>query len=359
MVEGSIEGLTVSNVVLNQVALLQPEVFNRCQESPDQARALFGLILCHVAPNDPSWREKRTLAGKKGRDTVPVQMHGALWLADLKFRSWVPVLQDDGKLLKTVADHTTLRPLLDPQWLSGNNAAVELLSKWFGFDELELRLLSTIEDEGKRRQVRDELARLVETGGADPAVYAALAAEIRAKQSRARDVNRCRELGLAVQDAIRQALAAQGLTLNLVDRGFDYEVTVGESDVVEDGASRAEVGSWLLEIKASARGQARMTPTQVEMAGRETKRYVLCVVDLRGLTADQLGMPWTAERVEPLAKLVVDVGSKVQETVALVSLARKNPVGIRNEAVLRYEVASKIWEAGISIQSWVASLKNP
>lgn len=358
LAESASPDLVVSDTTFSQVALLQPEVLNRCQENRVQAQALLGLILSHVAPNDPRWREKRTISAKRGRDLVPVVAHGALWLADLKFRAWVPVLQDDGKWLKTVADQTTLRPMLDPKWLAGNNAAVELLSMWFGFDELELRLLSTIADEAQRKHVRDELAKLVEIGGAEPAIYAALADEVRAKQMRSRDVNRCRELGLAVQEAISQALQARGLTLKLVDRGFDYEVESKGGDVVDDGATHLEVGTWLLEVKASARGQARMTPAQVAMASEEAARYVLCVVDLRAITPDEMSTTWTPERVEPISRIVTDIGSRVKETSKLVSLARDCPVGIRNHEVLRYEVATEIWESGISIKRWVDSIQE-
>ena len=66
-------------------------------------------------------------------------MYGALWLADLKFRSWVPVPGDDGKLVKMRADAKTLGDLLDLKCgLENNDAAIRLLSGWFDFDESEL-----------------------------------------------------------------------------------------------------------------------------------------------------------------------------------------------------------------------------
>ena len=55
------EGIIISNERFSQIALLQPDVLNRCQEGVDEARALLGLVLCHVAPHDPEWRGSNSL----------------------------------------------------------------------------------------------------------------------------------------------------------------------------------------------------------------------------------------------------------------------------------------------------------
>ena len=156
----------VSNQRFSQIALLQPDVLNRCQERIDEARSLLGLVLCHVAPHDAEWQQERVVKGRRSRQDVELPVCGALWLADLKFRSWVPVPGDDGKLVKMRADAKTLGDLLDPAWLENNDAAIRLLSEWFEFDELELRLLGLAPDPNSRRELRSGIAKLVETGGA-------------------------------------------------------------------------------------------------------------------------------------------------------------------------------------------------
>src|ERR1700730_1929465 len=166
----------------SQIALLQPEVLNRCQEGVDEARALLGLVLCHVVPHDSEWQTERTIKGRKMRQDVEIHVCGALWLADLKFRSWVPIPGEDGKLIKMRADAKTLGGLLDPAWLEHNDPAIRLLSEWFEFDELELRLLGLAPDPNKRRELRSGIAKLVETGGADPEFYSSLADQIEAQR---------------------------------------------------------------------------------------------------------------------------------------------------------------------------------
>jgi hypothetical protein len=297
--------------------------------------------------------------GRKVRQDVELPVSGALWLADLKFRSWVPVPGgEDGRPAKMRADPKTLGELLDAAWLVNNDAAIRLLSEWFEFDELELRLLGLAPDLQKRRELRSGIAKLVETGGADPAFYSSLAAEIEEKRRKRQDIERCRRLGIAVQQAVALALESYGLKLKLVDRGFDYEVTDAADDVIEDVATTIEVGPYLLEIKATTKGQARLTPTQAETASVESSRYVLCVVDLREVAEEELDGEWTMERIEELANISSDIGASVKETCELIEIARTNDVAIRNDAALRYEVPQSIWESGISITEWVEMIRQ-
>jgi hypothetical protein len=354
------DGIVVSNQRLSQIALLH-DVLNRCQEGVEEAHALLGLVLCHAAPHDLEWQQERVMKGRKLRQDVELPVFGALWLADLTLRSWVPVPGgEDGRPAKMHADPKTLGDLLDAAWLVNNDAAIRLLSEWFDFDELELRLLGLAPDLENRRELRSGIAKLVETGGADPAFYSSLAAEIEEKRRKSRDIERCRRLGIAVQEAVALALGKYDLDLKFEDHGFDYKVTDVTDQVIEDVATTVEVGPYLLEIKATTIGQARLTPTQAEMAAVESARYVLCVVDLREVPEAELdGGEWTTERIEKLAIISLDIGASVKETCELVEIARTNDVAIRNDAALRYEVPPSIWESGISITQWVEIIRQP
>ena len=48
---------------------------------------------------------------------------------------------EDDKPQKMVANAATLKYLLNPTWLQENDDAIRLLSEWFDFDRLELRLV--------------------------------------------------------------------------------------------------------------------------------------------------------------------------------------------------------------------------
>ena len=347
-----------NNEEFSQIALLQPDVINRCRVGIDEARALLGLILCHIAPNDPRWKETRIVTGRKAGQDHEVSVAAALWLADLKSQSWVPVPGEGGKSTPMLANAKTLDGLLDPTWLEGNSAAIEVLSEWFDFDQLELRLLGIEPNSEKREKLRDELARLVESGGSDPNLYKALAEDVKAQRRHNNQIDFFRRLGIGVQEAIKSALEAYQLNLRLVDRGFDYEVTVLGDSVLDEVSSTFDVGTYLLEVKATTTGQVRLTSLQAETASHESGRYVLCVVDLRSVQEEQMADEWSAPMVEPLATIVTDIGTRIEGTYSLVEAARTKPISVRNESALRYEVPSEVWEKGVSIRTWVSAIST-
>jgi hypothetical protein len=352
----STDGAVVRGESFTQIALLQPEVLNRCQEGFEEARALLGLLLRYIAPQDDGWREQRAVKARRGGEDLSLEVRGALWLGDLRSRAWVPFPGEDGKAVKVNADPRSLRDLLDGVWLHENNAAISLLSDFFGFDELELRLIG-IEPE-VQQQVRAGLARILESGGADPELYESVAQEIEAKRRRSVDVERCRRIGLAVQEAVGEALKRRKREgrihdVTLVDRGFDFEVKVPTERAIEDGASLFEVGTYLVEVKATTTGPVRLTPKQATTASERADEFVLCVVDLRGVDAEKLDSEWTAGDVEPLTRLVAAIGKEVEQTWDLVEMAKESDVAIRNDSALRYEVPVSAWRVGISIDEWL------
>lgn len=355
---GDINGVVVAQERLSQIALLQPELLNRCQEEIDKAEALLGLVLCCVAKRDQAWKEWRTVTGRRSREEVEVSIPGALWLADLKVRAWVPVPGEDDKPQKMVANEVSLKHLLNPLWLQDNDDAISLLSEWFGFDQLELRLLGIVQDAEERQELRNSLAELVETGGADPQLYSNLAQEVELRRQRKQDVKRCRDLGLAVQNAIGEVLRGYKLQVTLVDRGFDYEVALRNEDILHDTGSVFELGPYLVEVKATTTGNVRLTPKQAATAASARGRYVLCVVDLRHKLDLDIEENWSTNGVEAMARLVPEIGDTVGETYEWVEVATTLDVGIRNESALRYEVPPEIWQSGISIDEWINAVRT-
>lgn len=350
-------GVTLRDERFSQIALLPREVMNHVQDQ-DQARALLGLVLMHVAPNDPLWRQWRTVNGSRARDIIEFRVRGGLWLGDLRSRAWIPVRgDDDSKPVKAGADVVTLRSLLDPAWIDGNPDAIELLTQCFEFDELELRLLG-ISPEVQGR-VRQGLAKLLESGGGDPEFYEALAREAETRQQRKEDVARARSMGYAVQDAVRLALESYGLTVTLVDRGYDFEVTGAVMDDTLDlVATRFTVGPYFVEVKATTAGPVRLTPAQADKAASESSRYVLCVVDLRDLREHRFEQDWSEVDVASRVVMLDDIGDHVLGTFQLVQRARESDVGIRNETALRYEVPPQIWQGGVTVSEWVESIAD-
>jgi hypothetical protein len=345
-------GLTVSGEELSQICLLQPEVINHCRESIKEAQALFGLVLCYVARVDPQWQSTRLVSARRAGSDVEIRVCEALWLADLISKAWVPIVGEGGKTSPSIAKADSLKALLQTEWLVSNPPAVALLTSFFGFDKLELQLLG-VADSRVRQEIRNKLARLIELAEANPAAIEEYSKELEERQQRNKEIQRCRTLGLAVQSAVREALELRHLRVELVDRGFDFEVTLGE-----EAGFRFEVGPFLVEVKTTTSGEVRMTPTQAGTASTESQRYFLCVIDLRSVSRDRLDGPWAATDIEPYARIIGDVGLQTKVTYDLVEIARGNQVGIRNDKALRYAVPVELWASGLSIAGWINQIAN-
>lgn len=347
----------VLNVPLSQIALLPNQLIQRCQSDEDLARLLLGLTLRHVAVNDSSWRDAREVPARRDRADIKIKVLPALWLADLRSKAWVPVRgEKDGKQVvqPVVADAGNLRRLLDPAWLVDNDAAVELLSRFFGFNALELRLLSTVPSEA-RSQVENELAKIVQTLGGDPGKYGQLAAGLAAQQEREAQKEKNRRFGLAVQRAIERYLDKRGLHPEFIDPGYDYDLFL-EVPPLDAGTHHFKLADYLLEVKATTTGEVRLTPAQAQTASEQLDRFILCVVDLRDVASERLEGDWTPSDVEPRARIVVRIGSLAGESHDLVEWAKSCEVGIRNDGALRYDVPVAIWEVGSALAEWVDSL---
>ena len=353
--------VTVTNVPLSQIAHLPNQLIQRCQNDEDLAKLLLGLTLKHIAISDFSWRDVRELSARRNGTDITIKVFPALWLADLRSKAWVPVRgEKDGQQVvqPVVADAGNLRPLLDPAWLINNDPAIDLLSRFFGFNALELRLLSTVPSKTDRNQVENKLAKIVQALGDDPDKYGQLAADLEAQQEREIRKEKNRKFGLAVQQAVEGHLARRGLHPELIDRGYDYALSL-EDPILDEGTHHFELAAdYLLEVKATTTGEVRLTPAQAQTASRELDRFILCVVDLRDVGSEKLEGEWTPTDMESRARIVTQIGSLTGESHGLVVQAKDCEVGIRNDAALRYGVPVIVWEAGLSLAEWIDSLPS-
>jgi hypothetical protein len=267
----------------------------------------------------------------------------------------VPARSDQGTQ-NVLATSGNLRELLNPAWLANNDPGVRLLTTFFGFNELELRLLATAPSPEIRHRLETGLAKLVEAVGSDPADYTKLTTAYEVYRQRQKEKERNRKFGLAVQAAIQHYLKANVIHTELIDCGYDYDVYV-DLPSLDAGSHEFKFADYMLEVKATTTGEVRLTPAQAVKASEDPDHFILCVVDLRGITLEEMEADWTASQVEPKTKIVAGIGLLTNRTRDLVTQAKQSQVGIRNDTALRYGVSTEIWQAGLPIAEWVQLLK--
>ena len=369
--------LAVRNQSFGQIAFLSTNLVQRCGHDPDLAKRLLDFVLNVAAKEDPSWRTLKNVTGTRSGENVSLYLRGATWPYELKVRAWVPVRvseeSGEGGYAPVPANENYLRALDEAALNRNDSDSRDLLNQVFGFERLGL-MLASLDD-----SVKSELEELLEdhtlVGSAvrhrdllkvaenNPEI-AELISDIetneiqeireeldeRKRKSAIRETNR--SFGHAAQEALAEAIEAYGLELELVDRGFDYEVFPGSLDEAPFSFS---VGSYYLEVKATTTGDVRLTPSQAKTSAENADRFVLCVIDLRG---QELKDEWHKSDVEPFAKIITGIGDQIVGVYDTVdSLTTDNePVRLRNEDQLRYGLSAVLWENGISIDQWVQSL---
>jgi hypothetical protein len=346
-----IVGASLRVTKLSQIALLEPELINYCKQTREKAQLLFGLVVCFVASADTSWRTTVELPVKTPDGEKTISLTPSLWLSDLRSKPWIPI-EEDGDVVHHPASSALVRELLDPSWLQGNPDGAELLVQHFGLDALDVRLLAAASDEDTRQKLRNSLARIIEVVGRNSQMIEELAVKA---QQRQRDVNLMRELGLAVQQCVQEALEKHALHVDPDDHGYDFLVTpvqVAEDDP-EELSSHFEVAKYKVEVKTTTTGEPRLTPLQALTCANEPDTFVLCVVDLRNFPDDVHQVAWTADNVSPLCRLLAGAHIPIGETLSFVKDAEGSDVPIRNVTSLRYAVRPDIWEAGMDLAGWI------
>ncbi|WP_213740465.1 hypothetical protein [Bradyrhizobium sp. dw_411] len=342
-------GATLRVTKFAQIALLEPELIQYCRITRERACALLGLLVCYVAPTDDSWRTTVELPIRVDGAEKSVTLTPSLWLSDLRSKPWIPH-EEDGEVVHHPATTALVADLLEPGWLRNNPLGAELLVRHFGLDALDVGLLAAATDEQSRKELRNSLARIVAVAGGNAQIIDELVEKARLGQ---RNVNLMRKLGLAVQQAVLEALEARGLQVDPDDYGYDFLVSQPGDDP-QDLSAQIKIAEYKLEVKTTTTGEPRLTPLQASTCADEPDTFVLCVVDLRDYPSDVHDVEWTSHVVSPLCRLVAGGDIPIGRTVAFVQGAEVSDIPIRNATALRYAIGTDIWENGQGFEEWVS-----
>ena len=383
--------VTVRDQSFGQIAFLSTDLIQRCGYQPRLAETLLKFVLKVAAKEDKYWGQTREVHGTRRGESVGMRLYSSTWPFELKVRPWVPVRlseeSEDQGYAPGPADETKLRDLYDPSWLRRNPEAVELLVRVFGFKKLSLMidelgyeeeasLLMLLEEPGlleaavgnrELLKIAEEVPQLAELfSELDSSQVPALVDTIRRRTRQAVVNANNRRFGKTMQETLARLLKSHGLNLKLVDRGYDYEVSPGSLDCT------FEVGTYLLEVKATTSGDVRLTPLQAQTASQCPDQFILCVIDLRGKSSSVLGtlnafeplsaavLSGIADNLQQYARIASGVGDHTVEVYESVDSLSKpdEPIRLCNRQELRYGVLKSLWTNGISLDEWIQSLQN-
>ena len=223
-----------------QIAFLANELVPRCGSDDRLAKLLLDFVVNVAAKEDEDWHGTWLTMPPSvdGEDRPSFLTHNSTWPFELKVRSWLPVFNEEGKVVGQIpANEANLRPFLDSSWLRNNPQGIELLHRVFGFRQLTL-MLENMEPDVENNLVQllhdpelvksaaanldlvkaaianPEIAELLSEAGAEEIFNIRQELEKNRRQKEVRERNN--DFGHAVQEAVKKAVEALGLSLKLV-----------------------------------------------------------------------------------------------------------------------------------------------
>jgi hypothetical protein len=182
-------------------------------------------------------------------------------------------------------------------------------------------------------------------------------------------ISRNQTIGKLIEDLFKEyieRLKESGVIINIHREPFgsDYILTEESSDLVNNENQREgfRINNWLIELKATGKGHASMTPLQAKTATEQKDNYSLVVVPLDGTEPD-------IEYIRRNAKVISNIGHKIDNVFSDfndVEIKKNNlnkgqdgiSVSIEDQNI-RFRVSSAVWSSGqTDIESFVKTYFN-
>ena len=189
-------------------------------------------------------------------------------------------------------------------------------------------------------------------------------------------VRRNQQVGLLVEDLVRQSLELEGFLVQKTHVGADLIVRfssgqpadLSQGVITEDDVAELQVSkddrTWLVEVKSTAMNHAQMSPAQARTAVSRGKGFLLCVVPMQADVVPEL------DGVRGNLRFVEKMGDRVSELCAELNKFEKNrddlvgeyPDGVRltvSGGNTRIGIAKAVWEnKGFPLAELSTRLKN-
>jgi hypothetical protein len=339
-------------------------VIDAARKSQSRAVQLVEYLTSSVVEEDEGAFDEVTLSCECDDEHAA---YAAAWLKPLHDRSWIPL--DNGRSTHVSAESlATLlverRDLVDGLASERGGRLLQAL----GVSPADFQLRAVSDEEHERVALVRSITELARAAGGDVERVEMIVNEIRdhpeildsierSKQERAK-VQRNQLLGRLIEELLREALTARGLTVRRTGVGSDFEiesdVTDGEQEVFLQVAG--DKTSVLVEVKSARSNRVRMTPTQARKAQAERDRFALCVVPLPHDSP-------TLEIVRDECRFVFDIGRMLDEPLSDYGSLLRATVDARQqqgqidveivEGQVRFAVDQSVWTDGLALDGAV------
>lgn len=177
-------------------------------------------------------------------------------------------------------------------------------------------------------------------------------------------ISRNQVIGKLIEDLFKEyieQLRVNGVRINIQRKPFgsDYILTEESSDLINQQNEREafKINNWLVELKATGKNYAAMTPLQAKTATEKKENYALIVVPLDGIEPD-------LEYLRQNTRVIHNIGYKIDNVFADFSEIELKKSNLHNgqngisvsieEQNIRFRVNASIWNnEHISIKAFI------
>jgi len=324
----------------------------------------FKFLLTEAVEKDSSFEIDKQDILIEGLEK-PIAFRQCLWVCRAKRLSWINVKTEsenaENKFISETPSSKNLSELLkgDDQLIKTiRGSKQQLLLNKLGVGVSDL-IRNTLPNDELKLSWDKAITNMI-TSDADPELVQAIFNDPNIRKEYERRLNerklisRNQIIGKLVEDLFHEyieQLKEGGFLINIKRKPFgsDYIITEDSSDLINENNEREGfvINNWLVELKASGKDYAAMTPLQAETASENKNNYALIVVPLNGTEPD-------IEYVRVNAKVIHTIGHKINNVVSdfndiELEKSRLNTgedgisVNIEDQNV-RFRVSSYIWK---------------
>jgi len=299
----------------------------------------------------------------------PIHFRTCLWVYRAKRLNWVNVkTESEGSETKFVSETPSSKNL--SEILKGDETLVKTIrgSRQQNFlNKLGVGVSDLIRNTLPTDELRlswDKAITNMITSDADPELVQEIfndpniRKEYEKRLNERKLINRNQKIGKLIEDLFKEyieQLKKSGVIINIEREPFgsDYILTEESSDLVNNENQREvfRINNWLVELKATGKEHASMTPLQAKTATEQKDNYSLVVVPLDGTEPD-------IEYLRINAKVISNIGHKIDTVFSDfndVEIKKNNlnngqdgiSVNIEDQNI-RFRVSSTVWSSGQS-----------
>jgi len=369
------EEVIENNIEYSDIAYLtrsDDNILSKTADSLRSAKSLLKFLLTQVLVKDIFFNQPSEVIVA----SETIQLSKCLWVSRLKETQWIPVKSGEGEKQNnserpSVANITEL--IKDEPDIINNiktkNAA--LFFNYLGISVADI-IRNSLTNEDEKLKWDMTFSQLITNGNINPELASEMLSDpnlqdVYLKQKKEREqIKKNQDIGYLFEKIFREIFESneyqgQGFSINRTAIGSDFGISYSHDLVIKDQDILDEEGQEVffqidkvfIELKATRKKFAEMTPRQAETATKNINNYVLAVLPLNNYELNEETITRYSKFVVNIAEPLIDRYNDFKSYSDMKVEATQEKADVRlniEDGNIRYQVKSEIWENSTALE---------